>query len=155
MRRLFVLLVSAVMALTLVAVAAGVSSAAPNQQQAQPRTKQFYGAADVSKAKARIYWGSGASKAAANRAAYGACSQLGGATDCVTVAWVYNGYVAKAESSKFYDMGWGHTKQRAFRAAVRNCQAGGAPPCKANWWARTPGYNPNKKTTGGYRLPGP
>ena len=152
MRRLSVLLASAVIALTLIAVAAGVSAAAPNQQ-AQQQPKQFYAAVDVSKAKGKLYFGSGTSKDAANQAAYDACTK-DGATDCLTEVWVYNGYIAKAQSSKFYDWGWGATKEEASNKAVTNCQAGGAPPCKVDWLANTD-IDPNKQATGGYELPGP
>ena len=152
MRRLSILLASAVMALTLIAFAVVTGASAAPKQQAAP--KHFYGALDWSKAQGKVYWGSGTSKDAANRAAYNACSQMGGATDCLTLAWVYNGWVVVAQSSKLFDTGWGRTKQQASNAAVKNCQAGGAPPCKAviSYHAA---LDPNKKTTGGYELPGP
>jgi hypothetical protein len=149
MRRLSVLLASAVMALSLIAFAVvSGASAAPNQQPPQP-TNQFYGALDYSKAKGALYWGLGTSKDAANQAAYDVCTKSG-ATDCLTIVWVYNGWVAVAESSKFFDVGWGATKQAASKAAVKRCGAG----CKATTWGHTD-IDPNKRATGGYTLPGP
>jgi hypothetical protein len=151
MRRLTVLLACVVMALTLIAVAAGVSAAAPNQQQPPP--DHFYGALDYSKAKGILYWGTGTSKDAANQASYDACTK-GGATDCVTVVWVYNGWVAFAESSKFLAVDWGATKEEASAKAVKTCESGGAPPCKVLGTQQT-AIDPNKQATGGYELPGP
>jgi Domain of unknown function (DUF4189) len=149
MRRLSVLLACVVMALTLIAfaVATGVS-AAPKQQTAS------YGAVDVAQATGKFYYGSGPSKDAANQAAYDACTKAG-ATDCVTEVWVYNGYIALAESSKFHGWGWGATKEEASNAAVRNCEANGAPPCKLVDYLVKTATDPNKQTTGGYELPGP
>jgi Domain of unknown function (DUF4189) len=151
MRRLSILLISAVMALTLIAFAVVTgASAAPKQQ-----TNQFYGALDYSQAKGTVDWGTGTSKDAANQAAYNACKKRG-ATDCLTIVWVYNGYVAFAESSKFFDVGWGATKQAAQDEAVKRCEASsGGATCKATGeWARTD-IDPNKQATGGYELPGP
>ncbi len=146
MRRLSVLLACALMAMTLLAIAVGTgASAAP---------KHFYGALDYSKAKSAVYWGTGTSKAAANQASYNNCHTKHGANDCLTVVWVYNGWVAVAQSNKFFDVGWGRTKQAASNTAVKRCQAGGAPPCTVSRTFRT-AFDPNKKTTGGYKLPGP
>jgi hypothetical protein len=141
------LLACVVIALTLVAVATG-ASAAPKQQKSH-----FYGALDYSNAKGVLYWGHGTSKAAANKASYNACTKAG-ATDCQTVVWVYNGYIAYAQSSKFFDVGWGATKDEASNAAVKRCESGGAPTCKATDWWNTD-IDPNKQATGGYKLPGP
>ena len=152
MRRLSVLLACVVMALTLIAITVASGASAAPKQQAAP--KSFYGALDWTKAKGKLGWGSGTSKAAANRAAYKACSQLGGATDCKTITWVYNGWVVVAQGSKQFGTGWGHTKQQASKVAVKNCQAGGAPPCKVSHFYHA-ALDPNKKTTGGYTLPGP
>jgi hypothetical protein len=151
MRRLSVLLASAVMALTLIAVAAGVSAAAPNQQQ--PTPNHFYGALDYSQAKATLYWATGTSKDAANQAAYDACTK-DGATDCLTIVWVYNGWIADAESSQSFAVGWGATKEEAQNEAVMRCESGGAT-CQATGWAQQTAIDPNKQATGGYELPGP
>ena len=150
MRRLSVLLASAVMALSLIAFAVvSGASAAPKQQPPRQPTNQFYGAVDYSKAKGTLFWGSGTSKASVNRAAYNKCHKSG-ATDCVTIVWVYNGWVAVAEGSKFFNVGWGATKQAASKAAVKRCGAG----CKATTWGHTD-IDPNKRARGGYTLPGP
>jgi hypothetical protein len=144
------------MALTLIAFAVVTgASAAPKQQSPQQQTNQFYGALDYSQAKGSLDWGVGTSKDAANQAAYNLCKKRG-ATDCVTIVWVYNGYVAIAESSKFFDVGWGATKQEAQDEAVKRCEASsGGATCKATGeWARTD-IDPNKQATGGYELPGP
>jgi Domain of unknown function (DUF4189) len=147
MKRLTVFLACVVIALTLVAVATG-ASAAPKQQKSH-----FYGALDYSKAKGALYWGHGTSKAAANKASYNVCKK-DRATDCQTVVWVYNGYIAYAESRQFFDVGWGATKQKASNAAVKRCESGGAPSCKATDWWNTD-IRPNTQATGGYKLPGP
>jgi hypothetical protein len=153
MRRLSVLLACVAIALTLIAITVASGASAAPKQQAAP--KYLYGALDWSKAQGSYrYWGSGTSKAAANRAAYDACSQLGGATDCVTVAWVYNGWVVVAQGSNQFRTGWGRTKQQASNAAVKRCQAAGTPPCKVVWLGHAE-LDPNRKTTGGYSLPGP
>jgi hypothetical protein len=151
MRRLSVLLACVVMTMILIAIAVATgASAAPKQQ---PPPNHFYGALDLSVAKDEVYWGRGTTKASANRAAYNNCRSWA-ANDCRTVVWVYNGWVAAAESQKYVGWDWGRTKQQASSNAVKNCQSGGAPPCKVFGSSRT-AFDPNKKTTGGYRLPGP
>jgi Domain of unknown function (DUF4189) len=152
MRRLSVLLACVVMALTLIAIAVASGASAAPKQQVTPQN-HFYGALDYSTAKSALYWGHGTSKTAANQAAYNTC-QKAGATDCQTVVWVYNGWLASAQSSKFFDVGWGPTKQWASGAAVTRCQSGPAPPCKAYEWWHT-AIDPNKQARGGYTLPGP
>jgi hypothetical protein len=153
MRRLSVLLASAVMALTLIAVTAGVSAAAPNQQQPPP-PDHFYGALDYSEANSTVYWATGTSKDAANQAAYDACTK-DGATDCLTIVWVYNGWIAIAEDqSGAGEVGWGATKEKAQNEAVMRCESGGGT-CQATGWAQQTAIDPNKQATGGYELPGP
>jgi hypothetical protein len=151
MRRLSILLACVVMALTLIAIAVATGASAATQQQPQQQTKKFYGAFDWSKAKGVLYWGTGTSKASVNRDAYNECHKSG-ATDCVTVVWVYNGWIAVAHNSKakIIGVGWGATKQAASNAAVKRCGAG----CKVIGWRKT-AIDPNKQTTGGYTLPGP
>jgi hypothetical protein len=70
MRRLSVLLACGVMVLTLIAIAAGVSAAAPKQQP-QPGAKQFYGALYYSQTAKNgcCYFDTGTSQAAAEKAA--------------------------------------------------------------------------------------
>jgi hypothetical protein len=152
MRRLSVLLVCVVMALTLIAITVATGASAAPKQQTSPN--HFYGAVDWSKAKNAVAWGSGTSKGSANRAAYNRCRATYKAKDCLTVVWVYNGWVAIAESNKYLGAGWGRTKQQAWNTAVKRCQSGGAPPCKVTAFQKT-ALDPNKKTTGGYSLPGP
>jgi hypothetical protein len=162
MRRLSILLACVVMALTLIAltVASG-ASAAPKQQ---PPPNHFYGALDVSRAKlsqgAPIFgwYKTGASKASANRAAYNSC-RSSGATDCQTRVWVYNGWIALAQSNEWTAFGWGRTERKALNTAVKNCRlgtasVGGGSACLPGGTAQT-ALDPNKKTTGGYTLPGP
>jgi hypothetical protein len=137
------------MALSLIAFAVVTgASAAPKQQTAS------YAAVDVSKAKGKFYVGIAPSKDAANQLAYKACTKAG-ATDCLTEVWVYNGFIALAQGSKTYGWGWGATKEEASNAAVTNCQAHGAPPCKQVRVVVETATDPNKQTTGGYELPGP
>lgn len=127
MRRLSVLLASAVMALSLIAFAVVTgASAAPKQQAPQQQTKHFYGALDYSEAKASLYWGLGTSKDAANQASYNLCKK-DGATDCVTIVWVYNGWVATAQSADNFEAGWGATTHEASNAAVMRCERRGGP----------------------------
>jgi hypothetical protein len=153
MRRLSVLLASAVMALSLIAFAVVTgASAAPKQQTPQQQTKHFYGALDYSLAKGTLYWGLGTSKHAANKSAYNLCKK-DGATDCVTQVWVYNGWVATAQSADNFEAGWGATKHEASKAAVMRCESRGGT-CQAGNWASTD-IDPNKQTRGGYKLPGP
>ena len=153
MRRLSVLLASAVMALTLIAFAVVTgASAAPKQQTPQQQPNQSYGALDYSQAQDKFYWATGTSKEAANQAAYDACTKAG-ATDCLTRVWVYNGFVALAQSDQNFDVGWGATKDEASNAAVMRCESGGAT-CTVTGWANTD-IDPNKQATGGYELPGP
>jgi uncharacterized protein DUF4189 len=158
MRRLSVLLACVVMALTLIAITVASGASAAPKQQVTPWTHNlpsnyYYGAVDWSQAKATLYVGYGPSKASANQAAYNRCRK-NGATDCVTKVWVYNGYLAEAESSKWVGFGWGRTWPQARDTALKNCQGAGAPPCKIGWFSQT-ALDPNKETSGGYTLPGP
>jgi len=155
MRRLPVLLACVVMTLTLIAIAVATgASAAPKQQPPPPKPppNHFYGAFDWSKAQLTFYWGTGTSKASVNRDSYNECHNSG-AKDCKTVVWVYNGWAAIAYEgrNKVVSVGWGRTKQQAANRAVKRC---GGPPCKRVWASKTE-LDPNKKTTGGYSLPGP
>jgi hypothetical protein len=162
MRRLSVLLASGVMALTLIAITVATgASAAPKPQQANtsfPPPNHFYGALDYSKTTTDGYWGTGTTKAAANRAAYNRCRRHG-ATDCRTEIWVYNGWIALAQSSpvegrRYFWTDWARTKKAASNKALKRCRADGYPGCKVpvTWHTR---FDPDKKTTGGHKLPGP
>jgi hypothetical protein len=155
MRRVPVLLACVVMTLTLIAIAVATGASAAPKQQPPPPTpppNHFYGAFDWSKAQRTFYWGTGTSKASVNRDAYNECHNSG-AKDCKTVVWVYNGWAAIAyeDRNKVVSVGWGRTKQQAANRAVKRC---GGPPCKRVWASKTE-LDPNKKTTGGYALPGP
>ena len=156
MRRLSVLLASAVTALTLIAIAVVTgASAAPKQQPPpppKPPPNHFYGAYDWSQAQGMFYWGTGTSKTSANRDAYDECHNSG-ANDCKTVVWVYNGWAAVAYDGRkdVLGHGWGRTKRQAANRAVKRC---GGPPCKLVLVGKTE-LDPNKKTTGGYALAGP
>ena len=146
-RRLFVLLVSAVMALTLIAVAAGVSAAAPNQQQ--PGPKEYYLVLSYSPGKDCCFWSTGTTKASATRASVAYCKQQTKAKDCRLGVWVRNGYVAVAESANTTGVAYGRTAQEATKKALTNCERPG-PACKPVGTAKT-ALDKTQKTTGGYK----
>jgi Domain of unknown function (DUF4189) len=154
MRRLSVLLASAVMALTLIAfaVATGVS-AAPKQQQPPPNN--FYGAlyiGDVSQTQSAVYWETGTSEASAKQAALNTCEQQ--ATNCQLLVWVYNGWVALFQGTAqggnntlFYR--WDRTEQAAVAGAMKNCQANATGCEQVGTWKTA--FDPNKQTNGGFK----
>ena len=150
MRRLFVLLVSAVMALTLIAVAAGVSAAAPNQQAPQPGANDFYGALYASNTKGALFWGTGASKAAAVRKASASCQ----AKDCDLFIWVKNGWVAfsqgRAKSGRGFEWfgRWGRTEKAVVAGSMRNCRLN-ATGCELVGAYET-AFDPKQPTKGGF-----
>jgi hypothetical protein len=152
MRRLSLLLVSAVMALTIIAVATGVSSAAPKQQPPPP-PNHFYGAlyiGDVSQTQSFVYWETGTSEASAKQAALNTCEQQ--ATNCQLWIWVYNGWVALFQGTKDGNNTlfgrWDRTEQAAVGGAMKNCQTN-ATGCELVEKDQT-AFDPNKKTTGGF-----
>ena len=144
MRRLSVLLVSAVMALTLIALA--VATGASAQQQ-----NKFY--STLYEGKKAFYVGDGTSKAAAIKNGQAVCEAKD--TKCKGVVWVYNGYIAIAEGKTpqggfGYAAGIGHTQKDAKAQSIKACKA--PPPytgCKVVGSFRTVAYDPNKKTKGG------
>ena len=147
MKRLCILLASAVMALTLIAVAAGVSAAAPDQQQ--PGPKEYYGVLSYSPGKACCFWSAGTTKASATRASVAYCKQQTKAKDCRLAVWVRNGYVAVAESAKITGVAYGRTGQEATKEALTNCARSG-PACGPIGTAKT-ALDKKQKTTGGYK----
>ena len=153
MRRLSVLLACVVMALTLIAITVATGASAAPKQKGNLPPNHFYGAIDYSKAKNVSYWGHGATKAAANRAAYNNCHKMHGANDCRTQIWVYNGWIALVEGKTGFGFEWGRTEKVAKNKALQLCRAQDTG-CKvtALWHTR---FDPNKKTKGGYSLPGP
>jgi Domain of unknown function (DUF4189) len=144
MRRLSVLLVSAVMALTLIALA--VATGASAQQQG----KSY---AAVHQGNKAIYYGDGTSKAAAIQDSLRRCEAAD--TNCTGQQWVYNGWLAIAEgkdqqgrSGLAYS--YGHTEQEAQANAIKTCKQ--PPPwtgCKGFDTYQTVAYDPNKPTQGG------
>src|SRR4028118_434276 len=150
MRRLFVLLVSAVMALTLIAVAAGVSAAAPNQQAPQPGPNDFYGALYVSNTKGALFWDTGASKAAVVRKASASCQ----AKDCDLFIWVKNGWVAfsqgRAKSGRGFERfgRWGRTEKAVVAGSMRNCRLNATGCELVGAYERA--FDPKQPTKGGF-----
>jgi hypothetical protein len=150
MRRLFVLLVSAVMALTLIAVAAGVSAAAPKQQAPQPGPNDSYGALYASNTKGALFWGTGASKAAAVRKASASCQ----AKDCDLFIWVKNGWVAfsqgRAKNGRGFEWfgTWGRTEKAVVADSMRNCRLN-ATRCELVGTYET-AFDPKQPTKGGF-----
>jgi Domain of unknown function (DUF4189) len=147
MRRLSLLLATAVMALTLIAVAAGVSAAAPNQQQPQPN--HFYGAMYLG--DTGVWWETGTSKASAVQAATASCEAKD--TNCVLSVWVNNGWAVYTEgkvSGGFESWSsWGKTEQEASADGLKACQDSGATNCQTRFTFQT-AIDPNKPTTGGF-----
>jgi len=154
MRRLSVLLASVVMALTLIAVAAGVSAAQTQPQQAK---KGFYGVAYYSVQNETAYWGVGASKTSANYAAYNEC--VARAFDCMPEnnVWVYNGGVAIVLNDDGESwLGWDETKEDAASGTLAACEQAGVPGCDVSQTFTTKlDPDPNEPTRGGFQLPKP
>jgi hypothetical protein len=139
------------MALTIIAVATGVSSAAPKQQPGQ----KFYGAlywGDISQTESALYWGLGTSEASAKQTASNICQQKG-ATNCQLLVWVYNGWVALFQGTKngapFQYFRYDRTEREAVAGAMKNCQAN-ATGCELIGTWKT-AFDPNKQTKGGFK----
>ena len=143
MRRLSVLLASAVMALTLIAVAAGVSGAAPNQQ---PPADHFYGAFYYGGSTDEVYGATGTTQEAAIQAASAACEKA--ATDCVGIAWVTNGWLAIVYSDTNLWWGFAPTEKEAMDVTLKGCQDAGEKNCQPHASLET-AIDPKKQIDGG------
>ena len=151
MRRLSVLLACGVMALTLIAIAAGASAAAPKQQPPQPGAKEFYGALYYSQTAKNgcCYFATGTSQAAAEKAAHDYCQQKTQAQDCKLSVWVKNGYIALVTAKQGFAADYGSTAQEATQKAMSACQQGNGTGCKPAGTGKT-ALDPQQPTTGGY-----
>jgi hypothetical protein len=146
MRRLSLLLISAVMALTLIAFA--VATGASAQQPGQP----FYAA--VYEGDKAFYYGDGADQQQAAEDARAGCEKAD--TNCTPHIWVQNGWLAIAEGTDQqgnigYAVSFGHTEQEAVADAIQVCST--EPPpftgCKAFDTRRTKAYDELMPTQGG------
>jgi hypothetical protein len=145
MRRLVLLLAGVVMALTLIAVAAGVSAAAPKQQQ-----EEFYGATygsygDSTSPPNKVFFRTGTTKAAAIKAANNAC--LAVAKQCQGELWVYNGWLAFAQGKTSVSFGAGRTKQQAANFALNGCRSWDTGCKMGETWETA--FDSNKETLSG------
>ena len=153
MRRLSVLLASAVMALTLIAFAVATGASAQQQQQ----QGKFYSV--VFEGDAAFYFGDATSERAAFAASRRKCEAAD--TNCTARAWVYNGWIViaagKNEQGGFeYPMGMSKTKQQATANAMTGCRR--PPPltdCTVIGSHRTVAYDKNKPGGGDEYLPPP
>jgi hypothetical protein len=149
MRRLSVLLACVVMALTLIAVAAGVSAAAPKQQP--PGPNDFYGV--LYSSDTLLHWETGASKASADQAASALCEAANDGT-CVFEVWVYNGWAAYTQGEMPDGTirawaSWDRTEQKAAAHGIAACEDAGATGCKALTYETA--FDANKRTRGGFK----
>jgi hypothetical protein len=113
MRRLSVLLASAVMALTLIALA--VATGASAQQN------MFYGASYHSAAKNAAYGELGTTKASAITASRESCEAA--ANDCTPQVWVYNGVIVVVQGKKTITYAPGPTVDAATASGIKTCEA--------------------------------
>jgi hypothetical protein len=151
MKRLYVLLVSVVIAVLLIA-AATAASAAPAQHQGEKvrPLPLYYGALYVSPSMLTSYWGGSATtQSKALTQARNTCVGMA-ANDCRRGVWVRNGFAAFARAANgAWGTGWGSTAALANEAAVATCRSGGGGACSVTGTNRTLRYNPNSPTTGG------
>jgi hypothetical protein len=148
MRRLAVLLVSAVIALTLVAFAVATGASA----QQQPGATDFYGVLYWSDTE--LHWETGTSKATTDEAASAACQDANDGP-CELAAWVYNGWVAYTEGANpdgtvYANASWDRKQSDAEANGLAGCEADGATDCTTvdSWGTR---FNPSKQTRGGFK----
>jgi Domain of unknown function (DUF4189) len=147
MRRLYVLLVSAVIATTLIVVATGVS-ASPSPSPSPGGAGQEYGALVTAFSLQQYeggghpelvgFWGHGTTLHQAKRSAVQDCWQTGNSkkyeptfkADCKKAAWVRNGYLALAVNVDPNSTGWAwaKTEAEAKRDAVAFCKKGISSP---------------------------
>jgi Domain of unknown function (DUF4189) len=141
MRRLYILLASAVIATTLIAVAAGVASAGDTFLDGGE-----YGALAVSSSLGHAYTGSANTRAKAIKDAYNTCHEDARKhpylyhKDCQGAVWVRNGWVAVALEPKLdpqeiqqghvspdyeevWGGGWAKTSNSAQSKALNSCYA--------------------------------
>jgi Domain of unknown function (DUF4189) len=122
MRRLYVLLVSAVMALTLIAFAG-----APGAAQAQPAPDEYYGAAYYGTQTDTVYFRTDPTQAGAIQGASADCQSKN--TDCQPGVWVRDGWLAAVYSDTSVYFGVGTDQQAAEDDAMQQCQADGGANC--------------------------
>jgi len=148
MRRLSLLLVSAVMALTLIAVAAGVSAAAPQQQAPHNYLVTYSDDTGVA------YPGySSTGLGAASIAAQRKC-EAEGTGKCYGDVWVQNGYIAYVLNGDETQLFWtfGHTRSQATSQALNNC-GDVATGCAVSQTFKSHPYDKALPTKGGYDVP--
>ncbi len=157
MRRLYILLVSAVLATTLIAVASSTgASAAPTQQ------KEQFGAQAFARSVAREGEAFAFSKRDAKTNALANCQARASQSnsylqDCQGAVWVRNGWMAVAwqesaggsPSTPAWGSGWGPTSDVAISHAQRVCQQQGGTTCELYSASRTPAFDPAAPTRGG------
>jgi hypothetical protein len=146
MRRLSVLLGSAVIALTLIALTVATGAYAQ-----PPDPIESYAA--VYQGKNMHYFGDGTSKESAIRVSRVKCEE--GDTNCKGQLWVHNGYLVVLQGkTQQGGVGFvytaGHTEQEAVDSGMKACQQ---PPsltdCKVIGSHRTGAYDPTKPTQAG------
>jgi len=145
MRRLYVLLVSVMIATLLIPAVAGASAA---QDQSGPTTERIYVAMWVSPSLGDSYFASASDLSAAIEDAGSKCERV--ATDCAPGVWVKNGYASFAMGlSGAWGTGWGKYEPSANTAAVATCKANGGVDCSVLQTKRSPSYDPFRPTEGG------
>ena len=150
MRRLYVLLVSAVMALTLIAVA-GASAAAPQKDSVVTGAGPTDYLATSSDKQGVAYPGySNTGIQDASTQAMRKC-QAAGSGKCFSDQWVRNGYIAYALADEDKYVAWaaGHTRGEATSQAVKYCQRGGFPGCAVSQSFRSHAYDKALPTQAG------
>jgi hypothetical protein len=142
MRRLYVLLATVVMALTLIALAVATGASA---QQKQP-----YGV--LYSSDTLLHWDTGASKADADQNASALCQ---GANDgpCVFEVWVNDGWAAYTQGelpdgSISATTSWGETEQEVTADGMAACQDAGATNCTSETFETA---NTTKEARGGFK----
>jgi Domain of unknown function (DUF4189) len=162
MRRVYILLASAVIATTFIAVASSTgASATPTQQGEQFGAMAF--APSLSSIGNGVDVEFASRKGAAKRAALADCQARGVShsnyygQDCQGAVWVRNGWAAvaweKEPSAPPYKVawgsGWGPTSDIAIFHANELCQQYAGAACPNHSAHLTPNFDPNKPTKGG------
>lgn len=160
MRRLYVLLVSIVLATTLIAVASSAGASAAPTRQEEP-----FGALAFAPSVEQAAFDSYAfafSKRAAKRSALANCQESASEfdyyrQDCQGAVWVRNGWMALAYErpagappyTLAWGSDWGRTKDVALSHALGICQQNAGEECGNSHTRPTYPLDPNKPTRGG------
>jgi len=155
MRRLYILLASALIAATLIALGGSPASGKSGH------TKQ-YTALAFSPSAVISSVGDGSTLKSAEKKAGNQCLSVTYGDpnyrgDCQTSGWVQNGWIAVGYEGTLegppynpqWNWGYGRTRTEAINSAAYNCQQVAAEPCQRERLERTRYYNPAMPTYGG------